>query len=382
MLPKGFRVASVNAGVKSPAVTRLDMGLVYCDRDAVLAGVFTQNVVKAAPVLIGMQQVAVGSARAIVTNAGNANACTGEAGITDAKAVMSAVAQELDVSMDSVVPLSTGVIGVALPVERMCAKAHQLKDNLGVNLDAFAESILTTDTCIKVARRSCGDAKVVGVAKGSGMISPNMATTLAIVMTDAVVDKATLDNIVSESIMSTFNAITVDGDTSTNDTLLAMASGYVDCELDDLRCAIHSVIHDLAQMVVRDGEGATKLACIDVNGAATHDDAVKVAMSIAKSPLVKTALFGEDPNWGRILCAAGYSGAVFDPSDVIIRIGGLDVVVGGREAEGFSEEKVHEILTAHDVAIEVVLGSGPGSFRAWTTDFSYEYVKINAEYRT
>ena len=224
-MPDFFKFSSINAGVKSPESTRLDLGLIYCEQEAAVAGVFTTNAVKAAPVLIDMDIVRQGKARAILINSGNANACTGENGIQDARRTMQAAARQLRIETDEVIPMSTGVIGERLPAERIEAAVPQLVRNLGDDIDSFAKAILTTDTCTKVSERSVGEATVLGVAKGSGMIAPNMATTLAIVMTDAVATPEQLQQILDNAVKDTFNAISVDGDTSTNDMVLLMANG-------------------------------------------------------------------------------------------------------------------------------------------------------------
>lgn len=380
--PKGFRFSAVNAGVKSPEVRRDDMGLIFCEELAVLSGVFTRNRVKAAPVVIGREIAGRGKARAVLANAGNANACTGDQGIHDARFLMKTAARELGVSSDEVVPLSTGVIGIRLPVDRMASRIPALVSALGDDPEVFARAIMTTDTFPKVVSRTVGNAAVLGIAKGAGMIAPDMATTLAVVLTDAVISKQDLDNIIRKSIEYTFNAITIDGDMSTNDTLLALSSCQVTESIVEIEKGIAEVIRDLALLLVRDGEGATKLVTITVKGAADEQDAKKAAMSVANSLLVKTALFGADPNWGRILAAVGYSGIAFMPEQVFIDISGYRVVERGMESDGFNENKLHALLKEREIVIEIRIGDGPGAFTAYTTDLSYDYVKINSEYRT
>ncbi len=382
MTPKGFTFSAVNAGVKSPSVKRPDMGLISCNREAVASGVFTLNQVKAAPVLIGMELVRKGTLRAVIANAGNANACTGNGGVEDARLIMGAVARSLGIGRDDVAPLSTGVIGIRLPVERMIEKIPELVKGLRDDPDVFARSIMTTDTYPKVVTRRAGAATVLGIAKGAGMIAPDMATTLAVVLTDAVVDKQDLDNIIKKAIEHTFNAVTIDGDTSTNDTLLALASGYVNENINEIEQAISVVIRDLALLIVRDGEGATKFVEVRVEGAQSDASAKTVAMAVSNSLLVKTALFGADPNWGRIMGAIGYSRVRIDPEKIRVTISGLTVVEQGQEAQGFSEEILHGLLEKRDISICISLGDGPGCFTAYTTDLSYDYVKINSEYRT
>lgn len=382
MIPRGFRFSAVNAGVKSPEVKRTDMGLIVCDRKAVLSGVFTRNRVKAAPVVVGQELVQKGSARAVLANAGNANACTGDQGVRDARELMVATAAGLGIQADEVVPLSTGVIGVHLPVDRMISRIPALVSGLGNDPEVFARCIMTTDTFPKIVTRSVGKAVILGVAKGAGMIAPDMATTLAVVMTDAVISKQDLDNIIKNAIDRTFNAITIDGDMSTNDTLLALASNQVTENINEIEKCIAELIRDLAILLVRDGEGATKFVTITVDGAANELAAKKAAMAVANSLLVKTALFGADPNWGRIMAAVGYSGIEIDPQQITIKISGHLIVERGMESSEFSENTLHALLKEQDISIHIGLGNGPGTFTAYTSDISYDYVKINSEYRT
>lgn len=383
MIPRGFRFAAANAGVKSPQTTRLDMGLIVCDMPAEAVAVFTQNYVKAAPVQIGMQIMqAQGKIRAVMVNSGNANACTGAAGKNDARCLMQKVAETLGISTEEVFPMSTGVIGVPLPVERMLTKVPELAGKLGDDPQGFVASIMTTDTYAKIATRHAGPARVIGFAKGAGMIDPNMATMLAVVLTDACLSRAELDGAVRDALAKTFNAITVDGDTSTNDTLLVLTSSQVQAEKAVVITAIQEVMQELAIKVVSDGEGATKLINIAVTGASSDADARLVARAVANSLLVKTAFFGQDPNWGRIMCAIGNSGVAVDQETISIQVAGMPFAVDGREAPGFDEEKGHSVLEPHEIAIDINLGLGSGNFRVWTTDMSYKYVEINAAYRT
>ncbi len=382
MIPKGFSFSAINAGIKSREYKGLDLGLIACSTEAVLSGVFTRNQVKAAPVIIGMEQVKKGSARAVLANAGNANACTGQMGITDARSMMDAVARELKVRSEEVVPMSTGTIGVNMPTERIIPEIPRLVKGLGSAPEVFARSIMTTDTVPKMVSRRVGGACVLGFAKGAGMIAPNMATTLAVVLTDALIDKQELDNIIKNTINHTFNAITIDGDMSTNDTLIALASGLVEADSIELRYAVNSVIEELAHMIVKDGEGATRFVTVKVSGTSNDRDARTVAMSVANSLLVKTALFGADPNWGRIVAAVGYSGVPVEPRDITVKIQGLEVVDGGVQSRSFTETSLHEALEGSEITIDIVVGPGQGRFTVWTTDLSYKYVEINAQYRT
>ena len=384
MIPEGFRFAATGAGIKSAASTRLDLGLIYCTRRATLSGVFTRNRIKAAPVLIGMQQVKRGTLRAVLANSGNANACTGQTGIEDAQALMAAVAAALGqgITADEVLPLSTGVIGMRLPLERMLPSVPTLVGNLGEDAKGFADAIMTTDTYPKIVCRQAGSSRIMGIAKGSGMIAPDMATTLAVILTDARVPKEHLDNLVHLAVEDTVNAITVDGDTSTNDTLIAVSSALVDVDLALFDAAMHAVIRELALLVVKDGEGATKCIEIRVTGACSDREARQVAMTVANSPLVKTAFFGGDPNWGRIIAAAGRSGVEIVPGSIDLGIAGMKVVSAGEPTLHFDEHTLNNALQGKDILVEMTLGEGPGSFTVWTTDLSYKYIEINADYRT
>lgn len=382
MIPKGFTFSAISAGIKTPAFTGLDLGLISCSTLAVVSGVFTQNIVKAAPVIIGMDQARRGNARAVIANAGNANACTGQQGLNDARAMMAAVSSQLGVMAAEVIPMSTGTIGVMMPVDRILPKIPQLVQGLSDDADCFARSIMTTDTFPKIASRRAGEACVLGFAKGAGMIAPNMATTLAVVLTDAQIDKHQLDNIIFSAINETFNAITIDGDMSTNDSLIALASGLAHADFDKIRYAITGVIKELALMIVRDGEGATKFVTIMVSGTNNDNDAKTIAMTVANSLLVKTALFGADPNWGRIVAAVGYSGVPISPERISVQIQGIKVVDDCVLTPDYAEEALQRALDDKEITIEISVGKDPGRFTAWTTDLSYRYVEINAQYRT
>jgi glutamate N-acetyltransferase / amino-acid N-acetyltransferase len=382
MIPKGFSFSAINAGIKTPDYPGLDLGLISCSTQAILSGVFTSNLVKAAPVLIGMELVKRGTARAIIANAGNANACTGKQGLDDAHAIQQAAATSLGVLIDDVVPMSTGTIGIKMPLDRILPKIPPLVDGLSNDKNGFAHSIMTTDTFPKIASRRAGHASVMGFAKGAGMIAPNMATTLAVVLTDAIIKKQQFDIIIKNSVDQTFNAITIDGDMSTNDTLIALASGLVQAEMEEVNTAITEVIRELSLLIVRDGEGATKFVTITVSGSKTSSDARTIAMAVANSLLVKTALFGADPNWGRIVAAVGYAGVPIVHENISVHIQGLKVVENATESPVFSEHELHKALTQKEIVIDINVGSGPGRFTAWTTDLSYRYVEINAQYRT
>lgn len=393
--PRGWRAAVAACGIKY--ANRDDLALVVSDRPATAAAVFTTNAVKAAPVLYDMALMAQGGdLRAVVINAGNANACTGVDGDAAAVAMARAVEQALDLPVNSVFVMSTGTIGVPMPVAKItrgiAEAATRLSPDHGL---AAARAIMTTDTrpkhCAVTVTLPDGNAITIGgMAKGAGMIHPNMATMLAVVTTDAAVPRAVLDAAMRQVLEVSFNSISIDGDTSTNDTLLVMANGASDAPpITDLVspagaafvAGLTAVCQHLAHAIVRDGEGATRFVTITVRGAINNAEAKQAAMTIARSPLVKTALFGADPNWGRVLCAIGYSGATVDPNRVVLHFGGMRVLENGLPLP-FDETAAHKLLDVPDITIEADLGLGEGSATVWTCDFSYDYVRINAEYRT
>ncbi len=389
MIPKGFRFAAAEAAVKAPG--RLDLGLIACDRPAAAAGVFTRNRVVAAPVVVCRERVAAGRARAVLVNAGNANACTGPQGLDAARRTSARVADLLGVPPDAVLPCSTGVIGLPLPVDRIAAAAPALVDGLGDDPEPFARSILTTDTVPKQSARTVTaagrQARVLGVAKGAGMIRPDLATMLGFVVTDAPVAAADLDAVLRAACDRTFNRITVDGDTSTNDTVLALASGAAGGppvsgpDLAAVADAVEAVCRDLARAIVADAEGAGKVVDVRVVGAADDAAALRVARTVAESPLVKTALHGEDPNWGRIAAAVGRSGAYAGgPFD--IEIGGVAVVRDGLGLGEEAEARAHRVMQAGAYEVRIVLAEGEGRAVVTTCDLSAEYVRINADYRS
>jgi glutamate N-acetyltransferase/amino-acid N-acetyltransferase len=403
-LPKGFRAAGIAAGIKKNG--KADLALIASETDCVAAAVFTTNKMKAAPVIHDQKLIADGNkVRAVVINAGCANACTGEQGLKDCAETAQLVANALSAGAtgvgvtESVAPanvfvMSTGVIGVNLPMEKMRegvpAAAKALSEE---GLYAAAHAIMTTDTVPKVAgdelqvpRPDKGigkSARFTGIAKGAGMIHPNMATLLAVVMTDAVVQPDTLKKALDVATRKSFNRISVDGDTSTNDTLLVIANGASGLEPDPLEVEIllTSVCIDLAKQIARDGEGATKFITIEVTGAKDEKQAENVGRTIAKSPLVKTAFYGEDANWGRITCAAGYSGEDVVPEKMSLWFGGVHVFAKGMPTK-YVEEEATAAMKPHDVTVKLDLGLGTASATVWTCDFSHEYVTINGKYRT
>jgi glutamate N-acetyltransferase/amino-acid N-acetyltransferase len=390
--PAGFVAAAVAAGLKKSG--RADIALLAASRVVPAAAVFTTNLVAAAPVVVSRGHIARGTARAVVTNAGNANACTGEPGLADARAMAAATAEALDCAVEEVLVASTGVIGVPLPVERVLpaitAAALALNATSG---GAAAEAIMTTDTFAKqvAIAVTAGDRAftVGGMAKGSGMIKPNMATMLAYVTTDAALTPEACDAALRAAVARTFNRVTVDSDTSTNDMCVLMASGEAggerigpaDPAFGPVAQAIHHVCGELARMIVRDGEGATKFVEVTVRGAATERDAEVAAFAIADSPLCKTAIFGGDANWGRVAMAIGKSGAHVDPDAFDVVFAGVPTCRAGM-ALVFDEQAAAAALARRDVDILVDLHVGSGSATVWTCDLTYDYVRINGEYRS
>ncbi|MSO35280.1 MAG: bifunctional glutamate N-acetyltransferase/amino-acid acetyltransferase ArgJ [Acidobacteria bacterium] len=390
--PAGFRASGLHCGIKASG--KPDLSLVVSDAAAQAAGVFTLNLAKAAPLLVCEDHLAAtgGRARAIITNSGCANACTGPQGMTDAREMAALTAAAVGCDVQQVLVLSTGVIGVNLKMDKLRSGIPQAVAELSEQGGAAAaRGIMTTDPFPKEyaveVRTDIGSFRVGGMAKGSGMIEPRMATMLGYLTTDATVDPVMLSRVLSDACRFTFNAITVDGEPSTNDCVLALANGASGVEVTEnlypeLFEAFRTVAHELALGVVRGGEGATKLIAITTTGAATDADAWMAARAIANSPLVKTAVHGGDPNWGRLVAAAGRSGAAFVLDGARVQIGSLVLFENGRPFDELAPQAA-DYLTGKDIAIEVNLGTG-GTHRAtvWTCDLSAEYVKINAEYRT
>jgi glutamate N-acetyltransferase/amino-acid N-acetyltransferase len=389
--PLGFRAAAVASGIKPGG---LDLALLVADGECSAAGVFTTNLAQAAPVLVSREHVAGGRARAIVANAGCANAGTGAAGLADARETAALVADIVGCAPREVLVASTGVIGVRLPMEKVragIAEAGRRLSRQGGN-DA-ARAILTTDTRPKeVASRfpnGSATCMVGGMAKGAGMIAPNLATMLAFFTTDAAVEASLLRRALVQAVGDTLNRITVDGDTSTNDCALVLASGAspapaIDREgpaFESFQRALTDAAGDLAEHLVRDGEGVTRVAEVRVEGAGTAADADRIARTVAESPLVKTALHGGDPNWGRVLAAVGRSGVPLDVSRVSIWIGDVHVAEGG-SARDYDEKTAAAAMREDPVRLRVRLGEGDAGGRIWTSDLSRGYVDINAHYRS
>lgn len=390
--PRGFQAAGVRAGIKKSG--NLDLALIYTEKEAAVAGVFTQNAVAAAPVIVSREAVKGGRAHAVVANAGCANACTGGTGLANARKMAALAAAEVGCAPEEVLVGSTGIIGVNLPMDKLAAgiraAAAELSENGSVNA---GNAIITTDTYSKAC--SC-EVEIGGVpvrfgaiAKGSGMIQPNMATMLCYITTDANISSRLMQKALSEIVEVTFNMISVDGDMSTNDTVLVLANGASGMaeiadgspEYEKFYEVLKEICQELSKRIAADGEGATKFLTINVSGTKKFADAKTVAMSIARSPLVKTAFFGEDPNWGRVICAVGYAGVPMEPEKTVISFGGIPVYANGLGAD-FDEEAVRRVMAEHDIVIDVEMGMGAAKATVWSCDFSYEYVKINGEYHT
>jgi len=389
--PKGFLASGVRAGIKKRGE---DVALICSESPASAAGVFTTNVVKAAPVLVTRSRVPRGTCRAVIANSGNANACTGEQGMRDAVEMAAHTARLLRVPEGDVLVASTGIIGRVLPREKMAAGIEEAVRSLsadgGINA---ARAIMTTDTRPKEASVEIEiggkTVRIGGMAKGAGMICPNVATMLAFITTDAAISPEMLQDCLAHSAEVSFNCLTVDGDTSTNDTVILLANGMAGNpemtsegpDLSEFRKGLDLVTTGLAKQIAADGEGATKLVEIVVQGAKTYEDCRQIAKTIANSPLVKTAIFGCDPNWGRILAAAGRAGVEFDPRAIGLSLGDTLLVKGG-EPISFSEQEAHDYLTGSEVLVNLRVGGERYGATVWTCDFSYDYVKINAEYHT
>jgi glutamate N-acetyltransferase/amino-acid N-acetyltransferase len=385
--PRGFRAAGVACGLKPNGA--LDLALVAGEGDCVCAGMFTTNRVQAAPVLYDKDVLAKNrtSIRAVVANSGCANACTGDAGLVDTRATAVAAAEALGCRADQVLVLSTGVIGKRLDVAKVRAGILQAAPQLSSWGGALAaRAIMTTDTRPKVAQSVNSKFVIGGMCKGAGMIHPNMATLLAVITTDVRISPALLDQAVHSAVAKSFNRISVDGDMSTNDTVLVLANGASEIEIreseiGDFTEALTEVATLLAQQIARDGEGATKFVEIHITGAGDETDAVRIARSIANSPLVKTALYGGDANWGRVVAAAGYSGVPVDPNKMALWFGNVNVFAKGIPTD-YDEADSTRAIAGKEVSIRLDLGMGSADAIVWTCDLSHDYVTINGKYRT
>ena len=386
--PSGYRAAGIQTGVKESGAK--DLALVYSTRPANAAAVYTTNKVQGAPIAIDREHLADGKARAVILNSGNANVCNGDVGLDHARRMCALTASELGLQTEEVLVCSTGLIGVPLPIAKIEVGIPQIVAALSEDGGATAaEAIMTTDTvpksCAVEVELESGRAVVGAMAKGAAMIAPNMATMLAVVTTDAAVPSGQLQELLSQAIQRTFNCITVDGDMSTSDTVILMANGD-GAELGKRDCArlyegIEYACRQMAQAIARDAEGSSKLITIAVRGAATEAEARQVGIAVANSSLVKTAAFGNDPNWGRILCAMGYAGVDFDPERARVSLCGTDIYGNGAGLD-FDGDKLSAAMQAEEMAIDIDLAMGAATAEIFTCDLTYEYVRLNAEYTT
>lgn len=400
-LPRGFRWAAVKAGIKASG--RTDVAVAVADRPASAAVMFTDNQVVAAPVTVGRKHMAAtqGRVKAVVVNAGNANCATGAPGIAVSEETCRKAAELFGCTAEEVIPSSTGIIGVPLPLEKLTNAlplAAERLANTNKAAEDFATAIMTTDTKMKVSQATVEAAetsvRIFGCCKGAGMIGPQLgpphATMLVYLFTDLAVEPAVLRDLLQGRVEASFNSISVDGDTSTNDTVLLLASGASGVKWsdaprsfqDDFCDALQQVCNELAHAIIDDGEGVTHVVTLEISGTANDADAKTIAKSIAHSPLCKTAWSSADPNWGRIIAAAGYAGVPFSPEETTVTIGGVKVFDRGVRAAGYDEAAVHEKMKQREYTIAVSVGNGPGRSRFLTCDLTVEYVHINADYST
>ena len=393
-LPLGFQVAAVACGIKQDPAQPVDLALIISDAPCVAAGVYTQNQIVAAPVLWDRNITPTNAARAVVINSGNANACTGDQGTQDTQRMAELVAASIAAQPGEVLVLSTGIIGEFLPMEKIATGIETASGTLGRDRKAIeltARGMMTTDRVPKIAQRqvsgSDGPIHITGFAKGAGMIGPNMATLLCVVLTDAVIDPSVAQTLLKQIADRTFNCISVEGHTSTNDTVLLLSSGRAaleesSSEFIEFSQQLEATFRDLARQIPADGEGATHLISICIRGTEDDAKAKQLAQTIANSPLVKTAMTGADPNWGRIISAAGYSGINFDPADLILSINSQTVYTDGKPT-GFDATALSQsIANSFEVIVELRIGDGPGSCDFWTSDLTHDYITINADYHT
>lgn len=391
-LPKGFKIAAVEANFKKSG--RLDLGMIFSDKPCVVAALFTRNIFCAAPVKICREILQTSrEARVVIGNSGQANACTGEAGLKNCREIQNLAARELGVDANEILLISTGVIGAKFDMDKWRKSLPELVKKLGEN-DArdFTDAIHTTDSFLKYAAReitlSRGVARLTIMAKGAGMICPNMATMLCVCLTDVSVAPAAWQDMFTKAADLTFNRVSVDGDTSTNDTILGLANGAsgVPLDSDDDREIFYDellkTLGEVAYMLVRDGEGAKRVMHINVSGAATDGEAEKVARAVGQSQLVKTAVYGGDANWGRIINAVGYSGVSVNPAEVSLTLCGIERFRRGQPVNDDCEAQLTEALQKRDINIDIVLGTGNGNFTFLASDLGHEYVTLNSDYRS
>ena len=390
-IPKGFLFSTVEAAIKKPG--RKDLALIYSEVEAGIAGTFTTNKVKAAPVKLDIKKIRSGRGQVIVINSGNANACTGKKGMKDAADMVSLVAKRLNIKPSLVYVCSTGVIGTPMPMERIRPKISELADNLGrATIEDVAEAIMTTDRFPKIVKKKVkmGNkvGSIVGICKGAGMIWPDMATMLCFIVTDVAVKQKTLHKVLNDAVKKSFNRITIDGDRSTNDTALIIANGMLgNPQITEksgtypaFKKVLHEVTFELSKLIVKDGEGATKFIEIEVKGAKNEADAEKAAFAVANSNLVKTAIYGNDANWGRIMAALGYSGVAIKEEKIDIYFGKLRIAYKGLTTG--KDKEAGEVLRGKDIKIIIDLHLGRSSAKVLTCDLTEEYIRVNAAYRT
>lgn len=392
---QGVKLTAVSAGIKK--VGRRDVVLLELAEGSSVAGVFTKNAFCAAPVTVCKEHLAKAPIRFLVINSGNANACTGEQGLMDAKAICAAIAELTGVTPEQVLPFSTGVIGEPLPVQKITAVIPEALQKVNINgWDDAGAGIMTTDTRPKgFSQQFEYQGKTItvnGISKGAGMIKPNMATMLGYIATDAKIAQPLLQTLAREAADKSFNRITIDGDTSTNDSCILIATGQVDVpEVTEATGELYEKLHDvilaahihLAKSIVSDGEGATKFVTVAVSGGANRDECLDVAYAVAHSPLIKTALFASDPNWGRIVAAIGYAGVPdLDATKVRVHLNDTLIVEHGGRAKSYTEAQGQAVMSQAEISININLGRGEVAETVWTTDLSYEYVRINADYRS
>jgi len=390
-IPQGFFFSVTEAAIKKPG--RKDFALIFSEVESAIAGTFTTNRVKAAPVQLCIKKIASGRGQAIIINSGNANACTGKQGAKDARDIVAVASKQLGIGIGLTYICSTGVIGTPMPMQRILPTIGHLAGGLGnASFDDVAGAIMTTDTFPKITSRRIKiqgkQGVIAGICKGAGMIAPNMATMLCFILTDIAVEKKTLHAALKSAVGKSFNRITIDGDTSTNDTALIMANGMLDnkpvtknsSEFPAFQKALDELTYELSRLIVKDGEGATKLVEVVVKNAKTEKDAQRAAMAIANSSLVKTAIYGNDANWGRIMAAVGYSGIIFNQEKADVYFNKVKVVKNGIMNK--KDREATEEMKKKELKITVDLHAGKASVKVLTCDLTEDYIRINAEYRT
>ena len=388
--PKGYKYAAIEGNLKYSG--RLDLALIVSETPCVAAGTFTTNKFQAAPVRVAKKLIETKQPRAIMINAGSANACTGDEGMQNCTETLALVATAAGLEKDAILPASTGVIGLQFVMPRWVNAAPQLAESIGKHsLEDFAQAIMTTDTFPKTASRTLslpdGDITIAGVAKGAGMICPNMATMLGSLITDAKVDAAAWKKIIAHAVEESFNNVSVDGDTSTNDCVLALANGasgvaITETTYDAFQDAVTAILRELAYQLVQDGEGATKVMHITVRGAKDATQADQIARTVGHSPLVKTAIYGKDANWGRIIAAVGRSGAEFEANDVRLTMCGIELFSNGQPSDTDFDTLLKPYLEKRDILIDIEVGNGEGTAELFASDLTHGYISINADYRS